>query len=80
MAAHQQQRTQVQTQLHPGGNPEQIDGLFSQLPYKYHQHRVVFAGNGLDICPCVTLRVDFGYLNLNCTSPDSSETHYTSTN
>ena len=31
----------------------QIDGFFSQLPYKRHHNRVAFVGDLLKICPWV---------------------------
>ena len=35
----------------------QIDGFFSQLPYKCHQNRVASVGDWLQICPWVASRV-----------------------
>ena len=35
----------------------QMDGFFSQLPYKCHQNRVASVGVSLKICPWVTSRV-----------------------
>ena len=42
-------------------NQGQNDGLFSQLPYKYHQNRVASVGDWLKICPWVTSRVAEGW-------------------
>ena len=36
----------------------QIDGFFSQLPYKYHLEEVAFVGDWLKISPWVASRVE----------------------
>ena len=37
--------------------PRQVDGFFSQLPYKCHQNRMASVGDRPEICPWVTSRV-----------------------
>ena len=43
-----------------GTTQGQMDGFFSQLPYKRRQNRVASVGDGFKICPWVASRVDAG--------------------
>jgi len=44
----------------------QMDGFFSQLPYKCHQNRVASVGCWLTICPWVTSRVACFFISMRC--------------